>query len=134
MWCNGGIVSKWDIKPGGVRGVLNRTAEVGGKFEAEFVAYGEGLAGAAKWAGTMVLGGTELPKGGAFGPVALALKEFQERTKNDLRFLPVRAAKSITGARLATEAYLEGDLEMAKNKQEQYAKAPTPEELKGSEK
>ncbi|MFI5726152.1 DUF6507 family protein [Streptomyces cyaneofuscatus] len=127
-------MSKWDIRPGGVRGVLSRTAEVGGKFEDEFVSYGEGLAGAAKWAGTMVLGGTELPKGGAFGPVAQALKEFQDRTKNDLRFLPVRTAKSITGARLATEAYLAGDLEMAKNKQEQYAKAPTPEELKGSEK
>ncbi|MGW7595909.1 DUF6507 family protein, partial [Streptomyces rubiginosohelvolus] len=31
----------------------------------------------------------------------------------------------------ATEAYLAGDLDMAKNKQEQYSKAPTPEELKG---
>ncbi|MYX16623.1 hypothetical protein GTY67_25050 [Streptomyces sp. SID8374] len=127
-------MSKWDIKPDGVRSVLSRTAKVGGKFEDEFVSYGESLAGAAKWAGTMVLGGTEIPKGGAFGPVAQALKEFQERTKNDLRFLPVRTGKSITGARLATEEYLKGDLEMAKNKQEQYAKAPTPEELKGPKK
>ncbi|MFF6905574.1 DUF6507 family protein [Streptomyces sp. NPDC012389] len=127
-------MSKWDIKPDGVRSVLSRTAKAGGKFEDEFVSYGEGLAGAAKWAGTMVLGGAEIPKGGAFGPVAQALKEFQERTKNDLRFLPVRTGKSITGARLATEEYLKGDLEMAKNKQEQYAKAPTPEELKGPKK
>lgn len=128
---NGGVVSKWDIKPDGVRGVLSRTAEAGGKFEEEFTSYGEDLVGAAKWAGTMVLGGTEVPKGGALGPVAQALKEFQGQTKKDLMFLPVRAAKSITGARLATEEYLKGDLEMAKNKQEQYSKAPTPEELKG---
>lgn len=127
-------MSKWDIKPDGVRGVLSKTAEAGGKFEEEFKSYGEGLAGAATWAGTMVLGGTEIPKGGAFGPVAQALQEFQQKTENDLKFLPVRTGKSITGARLATEEYLKGDLEMAKNKQEEYSKAPTPEEMKGPKK
>ncbi|MFD9082918.1 DUF6507 family protein [Streptomyces erythrochromogenes] len=70
-------------------------------------------------AGTMVLGGTELPKEGGFGPVAQALLAFQQRTENDLKFLPVRTGKSITGARLATE---------------KYSKAPTEEELKGPEK
>ncbi|GGR05009.1 DUF6507 family protein [Streptomyces netropsis] len=127
-------MSKWDIKPDGVRGVLSKTAEAGGKFEEEFKAYGEGLVGAATWAGTMVLGGTEIPKGGAFGPVAQALQEFQQKTENDVKFLPVRTGKSITGARLATEEYLKGDLEMAKNKQEEYSKAPTPEEMKGPKK
>ncbi|GHD67420.1 DUF6507 family protein [Streptomyces goshikiensis] len=127
-------MSNWDIKPDGVRGVLSKTAEAGGKFEDEFTAYGDGLVGAATWAGTMVLGGTELPKGGAFGPVAQALQEFQQRTENDVKFLPVRTAKSITGARLATEEYLKGDLQMAKNKQEEYSKAPTPEEMKDPKK
>lgn len=56
-------MTKWDIKPDGVRGVLSRTAEVGGEFEEEFTSYGEGLLGAATYAGTMVLGGTEIPKG-----------------------------------------------------------------------
>ncbi|MFC6986076.1 DUF6507 family protein [Streptomyces cirratus] len=56
-------MSTWDIKPDGVQGVLSKTAEAGGKFEEEFTAYGEGLAGAATSAGTMVLGGTEIPKG-----------------------------------------------------------------------
>ncbi|GHB79406.1 hypothetical protein GCM10010347_57490 [Streptomyces cirratus] len=127
-------MSTWDIKPDGVQGVLSKTAEAGGKFEEEFTAYGEGLAGAATSAGTMVLGGTEIPKGGAFGPVAQALLEFQQHTENDVKFLPVRTGKSITGARLATEEYLKGDLAMAKNKQEEYSKAPTPEELKGPKK
>ncbi|MEU2516988.1 DUF6507 family protein [Streptomyces syringium] len=127
-------MSKWDIKPDGVRGVLGKTAEAAGKFEEEFKSYGKDLLGAATTAGTMVLGGTEIPKGGAFGPVAQALQEFQQKTENDLKFLPVRAGKSITGARLATEEYLKGDLEMAKNKQEEYSKAPTPEEMKGPKK
>ncbi|MFD3544279.1 DUF6507 family protein [Streptomyces sp. NPDC058655] len=127
---SGGNVSTWDIKPDGVRGVLSKTAEAGGKFEEAFTSYGEGVAGAATWAGTMVLGGTQVPTGGAFGPVAQALLEFQQRTENDVKFLPVRTGKSITGARLATEEYVKGDLEMAKNKQEEYSKAPTPEEMK----
>lgn len=124
----------WDIKPDGVRGVLSKTAAAAGEFEAEFTAYGEGVVGAASSAGTMVLGGTEIPEGGAFGPVAQALQEFQDRTLDDVKFLPVRTGKSLTGARLATEEYLKGDLEMAKNKQELYSKAPTPEELKGPKK
>ncbi|MFE2166759.1 DUF6507 family protein [Streptomyces sp. NPDC059447] len=127
-------MSTWDIKPNGVREVLNKTAEAGGKFEEEFESYSTGLMGAATSAGTMVLGGTEVPKGGAFGPVAQALQEFQQRTENDLKFLPVRTGKSITGARLATEEYVKGDLQMAKNKQEEYSKAPTPEEMKGPKK
>lgn len=53
----------WDIKPDGVRGVLSKTAEAGGKFEAEFTSYSNGLVGAATSAGTMVLGGTEIPQG-----------------------------------------------------------------------
>ncbi|MFD6110237.1 DUF6507 family protein [Streptomyces yangpuensis] len=52
----------------------------------------------------------------------------------DSKFLPVRTGKSITGARLATEEYVKGDLQMAKNKQEEYAKAPTAQELKGPKK
>ncbi|MBZ9594835.1 DUF6507 family protein [Streptomyces erythrochromogenes] len=35
---------------------------------------------------------------------------------------------------MATEEYVKGDLQMAKNKQEEYAKAPTAEELKGPKK
>ncbi|MEU1435133.1 DUF6507 family protein [Streptomyces sp. NPDC005786] len=82
----GGGVCKWDIEPDGVRGVLSKTAEAAGEFEAEFTSYGDGLVGSATSAGTMVLGGTEIPKGGAFGPVAQALQEFQLHTNNDVKF------------------------------------------------
>ncbi|MEU1781543.1 MULTISPECIES: DUF6507 family protein [Streptomyces] len=124
-------MSKWDIQPDGVRTVLNNTGEIAGKFEEEFTAYSEGLVGSATSAGTMILGGTKAPEGGAFGPVAQALQEFQQHTENDVKFLPVRAGKSIKGAREATEAYLKGDEEMLQNKQHMAAQAPTPEELKG---
>ncbi|MFI9238462.1 DUF6507 family protein [Streptomyces cinnamoneus] len=127
-------MSKWDIQPGAVHGVLNKTAESGGKFEEEFKAYTEGLMHSSTHAGTMVLGGSAQPEGGAFGPVTQALQEFQKATENDLKFLPVRTGKSLTGARLATQEYIKGDLEMAKNKQEEYSKAPTPEEMKGPKK
>ncbi|MGW9068912.1 DUF6507 family protein [Streptomyces yangpuensis] len=48
--------------------------------------------------------------------------------------VPSRPDGSTTGARLATEEYVKGDLQMAKNKQEEYANAPTAEELKGPKK
>ncbi|MCC3777627.1 DUF6507 family protein [Streptomyces sp. UNOB3_S3] len=124
---------KWDIQPDGVRTVLNNTGEVAGKFEDELTAYSEGLVGSATSAGTMILGGTKAPEGGAFGPVAQALQEFQEHTENDLKFLVVRTGKSIKGAREATEEYIKGDLAMAQNKQHLAAQAPTPEELKGQQ-
>ncbi|MFI5831617.1 DUF6507 family protein [Streptomyces sp. NPDC051578] len=61
-------MSTWDIKPDGVQGVLSKNAEAGGKFEEEFTAYGEGLVGAATWAGTMVLGGAGGAARGRAGP------------------------------------------------------------------
>lgn len=66
--------------------------------------------------------------------MAQALQEFQDHTSGDLKFLAVRTGKSITGARSATEEYIKGDLEMTRNKQREYSKAPTPEELKGLKK
>ncbi|MFI1968175.1 hypothetical protein BLA24_20720 [Streptomyces cinnamoneus] len=121
---------KWDIQLDGVRAALGHTGEVAGKFEEEFTSYGEHVSGAATSAGTMALGGATAPEGGFVGPVGAALKEFADGTENDLRFLPVRAGKSIKGAREAAEAYQQGDLEMAQNKEDAALKAPTPEELK----
>jgi hypothetical protein len=108
-------VSKWDIQVESVRGVLSKTEDTAGKFEGEFTAYTNGLASAAKSAGTMAPGVT--PKSGAPGPVAAALQEFADKTFDDLRYLPARAAKSIGGAAKATEEYVTGDLKMAANAQ-----------------
>jgi hypothetical protein len=52
-------------------------------------------------------------KSGTPGPVAAALQEFAEKTFDDLRYLPARAAASIGGAAKATGEYVRGDLEMA---------------------
>ncbi|MEV4433434.1 DUF6507 family protein [Streptomyces sp. NPDC049555] len=127
---------KWDIKLDGVRAALSHTGEVAGKFEEEFTSYSEHLSGAATSAGTMVLGGSTAPKGGFVGPIGAALKEFADGTQDELRFIPVRAGKSLKGAREATEAYLKGDQEMAENKENAALQAPTPEELmpKGAKK
>ncbi|WP_438310220.1 DUF6507 family protein [Streptomyces sp. HUAS TT3] len=100
-------MSDWDIKPDGVRGVLSKRRSSRRTVTAWW-------APPRRWA---------------------------RWTENDLKFLPVRAGKSITGARLsvtgarlATEEYVKGDLEMAANKRKEYSKAPTAEEVKGPKK
>ncbi len=45
--------------------------------------------------------------------MALALSQFSEHTLNDLKFIAMRAGKSLNGAVDATTAYTDGDLEMA---------------------
>ncbi|MGW2643626.1 DUF6507 family protein [Streptomyces sp. NPDC001393] len=108
-------MSNWDIQVESVRGVLGKAEDTAGKFEAEFTAYSKGLASAAKSAGTMALGAK--PKSGTPGPIAAALQEFADKTFDDLRYLPARAAESIGGAAKATEEYIAGDLKMAANAQ-----------------
>ncbi|MDQ0790371.1 DUF6507 family protein [Streptomyces sp. B3I8] len=108
-------MSKWDIHVGTVRHVLGKTEETAGKFEGGFTAYSTGLESAAKAAGTMAPG--VRPRSGTPGPVAAALQEFAQKTFDDLRYLPARAAASIGGAAKATEEYVHGDLEMAADAQ-----------------
>jgi hypothetical protein len=108
-------VPKWDIQVDSVRDVLSKTEDTAGKFEDAFTAYNDALASAAKSAGTMAPG--VAPKSGTPGPVAAALQEFADKTFDDLRYLPARAAKSIGGAAKATKEYISGDLQMAANAQ-----------------
>ncbi|MCH0557754.1 MULTISPECIES: DUF6507 family protein [unclassified Streptomyces] len=108
-------MSNWDIQVESVRGVLNKTTDTAGKFEGEFKAYSNGLESAAKSAGTMAPG--VKPKSGTPGPIAAALQEFADKTFDDLRYLPARAAASISGAAKATKEYVTGDLKMAANAQ-----------------
>jgi len=115
QYTTGLFVSKWDIQVEAVRGVLGKTEDTAGKFEGEFTAYTNALASAAKSAGTMAPGAK--PKSGTPGPVAAALQEFADKTFDDLRYLPARAAKSIAGAAQATHEYVSGDLRMAANAQ-----------------
>lgn len=107
----------WDLEPQGIQGVLKTTGECAGKIETHTKAYGEHLQSAATSAGTITAEGeAHGGKGGekaAGGLVALALSQFSEHTLNDLKFIAMRAGKSLSGAVDATTAYLNGDLEMA---------------------
>ncbi|GAA0460532.1 DUF6507 family protein [Streptomyces olivaceiscleroticus] len=104
----------WDLDPQGIQGVLKTTGEFAGKIETHTKAYGDHLQSAATSAGTITAEGGggkgEKPAGGL---VALALSQFSEHTLNDLKFIAMRAGKSLNGAVDATTAYLNGDLEMA---------------------
>ncbi|MER5547091.1 DUF6507 family protein [Streptomyces sp. NPDC002589] len=108
-------MSNWDIQVESVHGVLSKSEETAGKFEGEFKSYTKGLESAAKSAGTMAPG--VKPKSGTPGPVAAALQEFADKTFDDLRYLPARAAQSIGGAAKATAEYIAGDLKMAADAQ-----------------
>ncbi|MEU7489708.1 DUF6507 family protein [Streptomyces sp. NPDC042319] len=111
----------WDLDPQGISGVLKTTGEFAGKIETHTKAYGEHLQSAATSAGTIAAEGEargggkgEKPGGGL---VALALSQFSEHTINDLKFIAMRAGKSLNGAVDATTAYTKGDLEMAAESQ-----------------
>ncbi|WP_368396426.1 DUF6507 family protein [Streptomyces sclerotialus] len=108
----------WDLDPQGISGVLKTTGEVAGRIERHTKAYGEHLQSAAAHAGTIAAEGEGHGGGGkgekpAGGLVALALSQFSEHTLNDLKFIAMRAGKSLNGAVDATTAYTDGDLEMA---------------------
>ncbi|WP_052869803.1 DUF6507 family protein, partial [Streptomyces niger] len=111
----------WDLDPQGISGVLKTTGEFAGKIETHTKAYGEHLQSAATHAGTIAAEGEAHGGGGgggkgekpAGGLVALALSQFSEHTLNDLKFIAMRAGKSLNGAVEATTAYTNGDLEMA---------------------
>ncbi|MCE7551566.1 DUF6507 family protein [Streptomyces thermodiastaticus] len=124
---------KWDISVDAVRGVLGKTQETASKFEDAFTAYSNAMTSAASSAGTMLPGAK--PKSGTPGPVAVALQEFADKTFDDLRYLPARAAKSIAGAAKATDAYVSGDLDMAANAQHEAIPEPKlpPVKADGSE-
>lgn len=116
-------MSGWDLHVEAVRTVLSDTDTAAGKFEGEFTTYGDSMASAAKSAGTMAPG--VAPQSGTPGPVAAALQEFADSTMKDLQFLPARAGKSISGAVKATEEYIDGDLRMAQDAQNDALSAPT---------
>jgi hypothetical protein len=111
----------WDIDTGGVRGVLVKTGNVADDIEGQAKSYGENLLSAIKSAGTLSMGCGPKPEG---GPVGAALVEFEQKTENDIKYVAARAGKSIKGAVSATTAYVEGDLGMAADAQQQALKAP----------
>lgn len=93
----------WDIDPGGVQGVVQKTAHVAQGFEKELKTYGHNLSSAAS--------------NGGSGIVAKALNDFAAHHKSNIQGMINQTTRSLTGAVNATKAYVRGDLEMAANAQ-----------------
>ena len=109
-------MSKWDIDPAGVAGVVTRTGEVAKGFETAATKYGDALEGAAGACGSEIVAG--------------ALVGFAQHTAAPMKAVVQRTTQALTGAVNATKAYIDGDLEMARTAQAHAAAAP-PGEFRG---
>ncbi|ESU49567.1 MULTISPECIES: DUF6507 family protein [Streptomyces] len=127
----------WDIKPQGVQGQLKVVGVHAGELEKALNALLVDLGAAARAAGTVVPGGTEfgasmgpvapgLERGPvaasviappAMGPVASALGEYAKARKAQLKSMSERIQAAVLGAATATNEYVEGDLDTAKQAQ-----------------
>ncbi len=102
----------WDISPSGVHGVLGRAESVASEFDPRMSSMNADLGGAAGQSGS--------------GLVAAALGGFDEAQAGHIGFVFARTGAAMTGAARATDAYVEGDLEMAANAQAAASAAPDP--------
>ncbi|MDF9814778.1 DUF6507 family protein [Streptomyces sp. SPB162] len=119
-------MTSWDISTSGVQGVLNKAKTAAEGLAKAGTELGTILPSAAKAAGTIsgpVCG--EAPS----GPVAAALGEFLQAREQDVIYVAVRTANSLNGAVLATNAYNQGNLQMASDAQHAAIAEPTPEML-----
>ncbi|MPZ64128.1 MAG: hypothetical protein GEU83_00905 [Pseudonocardiaceae bacterium] len=104
---------RWDISPSGVQGVLGQTEEAAQEFEPQMRTMNAALEGAAGESSSEIVAGAL--SGFATESVIPELESVFERT-----------AACMAGAAQATNHYLEGDLEMARNAQSAASAAPDP--------
>ncbi|ANW20098.1 DUF6507 family protein [Streptomyces clavuligerus] len=122
----------WDIQPQGVQGQLKIVSGHAGDLQKAL----EGLVGtvtdAASAAGTAVPGSAAGPRlhgpvapgraplrgGTTMGPVAAALGEYLSGRQKDFNAMAERIEACVLGAAKATNEYVEGDLEAAREAQE----------------
>ncbi|MEV5442159.1 DUF6507 family protein [Streptomyces sp. NPDC052644] len=119
----------WDIKPQGVQAQLQATGTKAGSLEAALRALISDVQAAGQAAGTAVPGSaseTKVPGPWASGPsvtvkatgpVAAALAEYLQVRGKDFTSMANRVQAAVLGAAKATQAYVEGDLETAKEAQ-----------------
>ena len=103
-------MGRWDIQPAGVKGVLGRTEGVAGEFEGQMRQFNSGLQGAMTQCSSEIVAG--------------AISGFADAQKSSLEFVFTRTSACMNAAAQATNAYLEGDLEMAANAQAAATAAP----------
>ena len=105
-------MSKWDIDPGGVRTVLLSVEEIAKEFEGQMTALNTGVEGAATESSSNIVGS--------------ALAGFAESVTANIQFVFARTGSCMGGCAQATNAYLDGDFEMAANAQASAYAAPNP--------
>lgn len=124
-------MSAWDIKPQGVQGQLKVVGTHAGDLEKALGAFMTDLSEAATAAGTAVPGtAASTPLHGpvapgqaplsqaAMGPVAAALGQYAQARQGQLKSMAERIQAAVLGAATATNEYVEGDLETAKQAQD----------------
>lgn len=108
-------MGRWDIDPGGVRGVLGRVEGIASGFEGQMTRLNTALSGSAEQSSSEI--------------VASALSGFAEAQKSSIEFVFTRTSSCMNAAAQATNAYLEGDLEMAANAQASATAAPAAAQM-----
>jgi hypothetical protein len=107
-------MTKWDIDPAGVRSVLLSTESVAKEFDGQMTTLNAGLEGAAGQCGL----DSDI--------VASALSGFVDSVGPNLKFVFARTGACLGGCAQATNAYLDGDVQMAANAQASANAAPDP--------
>jgi hypothetical protein len=105
-------MTRWDVDPVGVRTVLQNTETVAKEFEGQITTLNTGMEGAATQSSSEI--------------VTSALGGYLESATADIAFVFTRTGACMGGAAQATNAYLDGDLEMAANAQASASAAPDP--------
>ncbi|WP_405448167.1 DUF6507 family protein [Streptomyces erythrochromogenes] len=128
-------MTSWDIKPQGVQSQLKLTGERAGDLEHALNKLMSDMAEAAYAAGTAIPGSAAkvpspamqgpvatgqvpLSHRGSTGPVGAALSQYLEKRQTDLKSVVERIQAAILGAGKATNEYIQGDLEAAKQAQD----------------
>jgi len=95
-----------------VQSVLTKTSSVARQFEGELTQIGAALQSSAT--------------GSASSVVAGAVAGYAEQLGSDMQAIAARTSSALTGCAQATQAYLDGDMEMAANAARAAGEAPTP--------
>lgn len=113
-------MSKWNIQPTGVGEVLTNVADHLGEEGGD-----EGLIGSMTATEEIL---TSLSEEAGSAPVSMALSEFAEHVFGLMGDMASLTVSAVTGASEATTHYVNGDLEMAAESQENAGVVPEPEE------
>jgi hypothetical protein len=105
----------WDIDPAGVSGVVNKTKDVAEDFEDQLTAIGTALTGGANNSGS--------------GIIQQAISDYADTSAPDIKFIVHRTGQTLTAAVAATNAYIDGDLQMAAEAQRSATAAPPVDDM-----